>query len=306
MESGDLRIFQCVAREGNLTRAAVKLGYVQSNVTARIRHLEAEVGTPLFIRHNRGMNLSPAGEILLTYTDKIIGLLNDASKALQSTNTPSGPLQIGSIQTAAAVRLPRLLAKYYNQYPDVSLALATGHSQMLIDQVIGYELEGAFIGCSCDHPDIKSVDVFDEELFVVSSPSLSEEELIRKPILVYSMGCSYRKILEDWMLLSGVHRPVIMEFGTLEAIISGVISGMGISLLPEIVIRQQLENGLLRKHSLPAGMNRMMTRFITRKDAFVSSALGAFMAMLPQGCDMIGSGDSLVENSSEKALLHGK
>ncbi|MNI99196.1 hypothetical protein D3C73_1582130 [compost metagenome] len=57
---------------------------------------------------------------------------------------------------------------------------------------------------------------------------------------------------------------------------------MGISLLPRIVIRQQIDMGLLRQYSLPAGMNRMMTRFITRKDAFVSSALGAFMAMLPQ------------------------
>lgn len=54
MESGDLRIFQCVAQEGSLTRAAARLGYVQSNVTARIRHLESEVGTLLFIRHNRG------------------------------------------------------------------------------------------------------------------------------------------------------------------------------------------------------------------------------------------------------------
>ncbi|WP_434753218.1 LysR family transcriptional regulator [Paenibacillus amylolyticus] len=303
MESGDLRIFQCVAQVGNLTRAAAKLGYVQSNVTARIQHLEAEVGTPLFIRHNRGMTLSPAGEVLLTYADKIVGLLNDASRALQATNTPSGPLQIGSIQTAAAVRLPHLLAEYYSQYPEVSLALATGHSQMLIDQVIAYELEGAFIGCSCDHPDIKSIDVFDEELFVVSSPALSEDELTRKPILVYSMGCSYRKILEDWMLLSGVHRPVIMEFGTLEAIISGVASGMGISLLPEIVISQQIQNGLLRKHSLPAGMNRMMTRFITRKDAFVSSALGAFMAMLPQECDMIASGENI--SYPKDTLLHG-
>ncbi|MGN7413821.1 LysR family transcriptional regulator [Paenibacillus sp. SAF-068] len=292
MESGDLRIFQCVAQEGNLTKAASKLGYVQSNVTARIRHLEAEVGTTLFIRHNRGMTLSPAGEMLLTYADKIIGLLNDASKALRATSTPSGPLRIGSIQTAAAVRLPKLFAKYYKQYPDVSLSLATGNSQMLIDQVIGYELEGAFIGCSCDHPDIDSVDVFDEELFVVSSGVGPEEELTRKPILVYSMGCSYRQILEEWLLSSGVNRPVIMEFGTLEAIISGVTSGMGISLLPEIVIRQQIASGNLRKHSLPSGISRMMTRFITRKDAFVSSALGAFMAMLPREYDMIESGNT--------------
>ncbi|OMF08863.1 LysR family transcriptional regulator [Paenibacillus amylolyticus] len=290
MESGDLRIFQCVAQEGNLTKAASKLGYVQSNVTARIRHLEAEVGTTLFIRHNRGMTLSPAGEVLLAYADKIIGLLNEASKALRSTSTPSGALRIGSTQTAAAVRLPELFAKYYRQYPDVSLSLATGNSQMLIDQVIGYELEGAFIGCACDHPDIESINVFDEELYVVSSGMGPEEELTRKPILVYSMGCSYRQTLEEWLHLSGVNRPVIMEFGTLEAIISGVTSGMGISLLPEIVIRQQIESGNLRKHSLPSGISRMMTRFITRKDAFVSSALGAFMAMLPREYDMIESG----------------
>ncbi|WFR64891.1 LysR family transcriptional regulator [Paenibacillus amylolyticus] len=292
MESGDLRIFQCVAQEGNLTKAAAKLGYVQSNVTARIRHLEAEVGTTLFIRHNRGMTLSPAGEMLLTYADKIIGLLSDASKALRATSTPSGPLRLGSIQTAAAVRLPELFAKYYKQYPDVSLSLATGNSQMLIDQVIGYELEGAFIGCSCDHPDIDSVDVFDEELFLVSSGVGPDEEITRKPILVYSMGCSYRQILEEWLLSSGINRPVIMEFGTLEAIISGVTSGMGISLLPEIVIRQQIASGHLRKHSLPSGISRMMTRFITRKDAFVSSALGAFMAMLPREYDMIESGST--------------
>ncbi|WP_145150194.1 LysR family transcriptional regulator [Paenibacillus xylanexedens] len=290
MESGDLRIFQCVAQEGNLTKAASKLGYVQSNVTARIRHLEAEVGTTLFIRHNRGMTLSPAGEMLLTYADKIIGLLNEASKALRSTSTPSGPLRIGSTQTAAAVRLPELFAKYYKQYPEVSLSLATGNSQMLIDQVIGYELEGAFIGCACDHPDIESINVFDEELYVISSGMGPEEELTRKPILVYSMGCSYRQTLEEWLHSSGVNRPVIMEFGTLEAIISGVTSGMGISLLPEIVIRQQIESGNLRKHSLPSGISRMMTRFITRKDAFVSSALGAFMAMLPREYDMIESG----------------
>ncbi|WP_433746400.1 LysR family transcriptional regulator [Paenibacillus amylolyticus] len=291
MESGDLRIFQCVAQEGNLTKAAAKLGYVQSNVTARIRHLEAEVGTTLFIRHNRGMTLSPAGKMLLTYADKIIGLLNDASKALRATSTPSGPLRIGSTQTAAAVRLPELFAKYYQQYPEVSLSLATGNSQMLIDQVIGYELEGAFIGCSCDHPDIESIDVFDEELFVVSSGVGPEEEFTRKPILVYSMGCSYRQILEEWLNSSGVNRPVIMEFGTLEAIISGVTSGMGISLLPEIVIRQHIASGNLRKHSLPSGISRMMTRFITRKDAFVSSALHAFMTMLPREYDMIESGE---------------
>lgn len=146
MESGDLRVFQMVAREGSITKAAVQLGYVQSNVTARIQQLEAELGTILFLRHNRGMTLSASGKLLLDYANKIIGLLDEASKALSSTVEPSGPLMIGSTQTTAAVRLPKLLASYYEEHPNVQLSLTTGHTQFLLDKVLRYELDGAFIG----------------------------------------------------------------------------------------------------------------------------------------------------------------
>lgn len=75
MESGDLRIFQAVAREGSITKAAQMLNYVQSNVTNRIQYLEAQLRIPLFRRSNRGMTLTPAGENLLGYADKILTLL---------------------------------------------------------------------------------------------------------------------------------------------------------------------------------------------------------------------------------------
>jgi DNA-binding transcriptional LysR family regulator len=73
MESADLRIFQMVAREGSITKAALRLDYVQSNVTARVQQLESELGTVLFFRHNRGMTLSSSGKTLLVYADKIVG-----------------------------------------------------------------------------------------------------------------------------------------------------------------------------------------------------------------------------------------
>ncbi len=140
MESGDLRVFQMVAREGTITKAALRLGYVQSNVTARIQQLEAELGTILFLRHNRGMTLSASGKLPLDYANKIIGLLDEASKALSSSVEPSGPLMIGSTQTTAAVRLPKLLVAYYEEHPNVQLSLTTGHTQFLIDKVLRYEL----------------------------------------------------------------------------------------------------------------------------------------------------------------------
>ncbi|MCE0738474.1 MULTISPECIES: LysR family transcriptional regulator [Bacillus] len=278
MESGDLRVFQMVAREGTITKAALQLGYVQSNVTARIQQLEAELGTILFLRHNRGMTLSASGKLLLDYANKIIGLLDEASKALSSSVEPSGPLMIGSTQTTAAVRLPKLLAAYYEEHPNVQLSLTTGHTQFLIDKVLRYELDGAFIGCECNHPELESYPAFEEEPVVVSAASVSNaEEAITKPILVYSTGCSYRETLEKWLRSVGVTQPVIMEFGTLEAIIGGVTAGLGISLLPRTVVQKHEAEGSIRLYPLPEALRQMKTEFIVRKDSFISSALRTFM-----------------------------
>lgn len=282
MESSDLRVFRTVAIEGSVTKAAAKLGYVQSNVTARIRQLEQELGTPLFLRHNRGMTLSAGGQTLLGYADKIVGLLEEASQALASTLTPSGPLRLGSTQTAAAVRLPPLLADYYRRHPGVQLSVTTGHTQLLLEKILHYELDAAFLGCPVDHPDLLSIPVFDEELVILSPAEVSTlEEAVTRPILVLSLGCSYREILESWLQSNGSAQPVIMEFGTLEAIVGGVSAGLGISLLPRAVLRATGKENAMRAHEMPGTANRMHTTFVIRKDSFVSSALKAFMDMLP-------------------------
>lgn len=83
MESSDLKIFQAVAREGSITKAAQVLNYVQSNVTSRIQQLEAQLNVPLFRRSNRGMTLTSAGENLLEYADTILTLLDEAVKSTQ-------------------------------------------------------------------------------------------------------------------------------------------------------------------------------------------------------------------------------
>lgn len=282
MESADLRVFQMVAREGSITKAASRLGYVQSNVTARIQQLESELGSVLFFRHNRGMTLTSTGKTLLAYADKIVGLLDEATKALSSTSEPTGPLVIGSTQTTATVRLPKMLAAYYEQYPNVLLSLSTGHTQFLMEKVLHYELDGAFIGNKCDHPELESYPAFEEELVIASAPTVTNlEQAVARPILVYSTGCSYREVLQRWLLSSGYTQPVIMEFGTLEAILGGVAAGLGISLLPKTVTRKHEAEGAVLTHAIPAMFSSIKTEFIVRKDSFISSALRAFIGMLP-------------------------
>ncbi|SHE68657.1 DNA-binding transcriptional regulator, LysR family [Seinonella peptonophila] len=281
MESTDLRIFQAVARAGSITKAAEQLGYVQSNVTTRIQLLESELSTALFYRHNRGMKLTSSGIALLQYTDKILGLINEATQALSSTHEPSGSLQIGSTQTAAAVRLPKLLSAYYHKYPKVQLSLITAPTQKLINKVLHYELDAAIIGTAFHHPDLQVSNIYEEELLLVSAPDITDLEIaLTKPILVFSNGCSYRETLEQFAQSKGIS-PTIMEFGTLEAILGGVKAGLGISLLAKSVIGHDFAQGKLHAFEMPDPYRYKPSQFIMRKNSTISKALSALIEMLP-------------------------
>lgn len=99
MDAAHLRVFEAVARQGGMNRAAEELHTVQSNVTARIRLLEEELGRPLFRRHSRGVALTAAGQRLLPYAVRVRQLLAEARRAVEDGGEPSGPLAIGSLET---------------------------------------------------------------------------------------------------------------------------------------------------------------------------------------------------------------
>ena len=127
MESGDLRFFEAVARLGVMTRAAEELHTVQSNVTARIRALEQDLGAALFERHAAGVTLTDAGRRLLPYAQRVSQLLHEAGRAARDDGTPRGPLAIGSLETTAAVRLAPMLANYASACPQVDLIHSPRH-----------------------------------------------------------------------------------------------------------------------------------------------------------------------------------
>src|SRR4029453_1669850 len=122
VELTDLMTFSAVARTGGITRAAEALNTVQSNVTQRVKALEAEIGTALFERHSRGMTLTGAGRRLLPYAQRMARLWRGAPRAARAGGGPKGPLAIGSMETTAAVRLPALLAEFHRRFPAVRLS----------------------------------------------------------------------------------------------------------------------------------------------------------------------------------------
>jgi len=253
---------------------------VQSNVTARIRLLEDELGTPLFHRSSRGVTLTPAGHRLLPYATRVGHLLDDARRAVHDDGTPTGRLLIGSLETTAALRLPPILTAYAAAYPEVDLALSTGTTSELVDDVLEQRVEGAFVCGPVRHPELEEEIVFREEMVLVTARTVrSLDDLARKAglkIVVLRAGCSYRQRLETILSARGIVGVRRLEFGTIEGILGCVAAGLGVTLLPKGVVDQALHHARLAVHALAPAHAHVETVFIRRRDAFVSSALAAF------------------------------
>lgn len=281
MESGDLRIFQAVAREGSITKAATHLGYVQSNVTARIRQLEGELNTSLLYRQSRGVSLTPAGKNLLKYADQIIHLLEEAVRSTQDSEIPNGPLRIGSLETNAAVHLPGIMLEYHRNYPEVKLSLITGHTTDLVKSVLDYELDAAFVSGPVEHPELEVFCSFREELVLITEPNVSRlSEALTKPQLFFGKGCFHRKRLEQWLQEEHQEPLNIMEFGTLEAILGGVSAGLGISLLTHSSVKAWEDSGKIRCFRIPERFRYSIVSFVFRRDLFRTTAFNKFTEQL--------------------------
>jgi DNA-binding transcriptional LysR family regulator len=281
MDPADLNLFAAVARLGSMRAAADEMNTVQSNVTARIRALEDEIGVALFERHSRGVTVTAAGRRLLPFVARVSGLLRDAAQAARDDGVPKGPLVIGSLETTTALRLSPILADYARAYPQVDLTLRTGTSCELIERVLQHELEGAFVVGPVEHPELAEQTLFREELAIMTSPEITslDQALAASglKIVVLRIGCSYRQRLEELLARRGIVGLRTLEFGTIEAIFGCVAAGLGITLLPRGLLGPVWQDGRVHVHLLPPEDAQVETVFVRRRDAQVSSALAAFL-----------------------------
>lgn len=296
MELSDLATFSTVARLGGVTRAAEELNTVQSNITQRVKALEAEIGTPLFERHSRGMTLTGAGRRLLPYAQRLAALSREAVLAAREDGEPRGPLSIGSMETTAAVRLPSLLAQFHRRFPAVQLSLRTAPTADLVAAVLDGSLDGAFVAGPIEHAELTDMTAFREELVLVTARRWESLAELRAgtpesgpTALVFRTGCTYRQRLEQVLAGFGWPSAARFELGTLDGMIGCVAADMGVTLLPRAVVERNELSGNIRIHPLNASQSRVDTLFIQRRSAHQYSALQGFAACLKQNSQVMAA-----------------
>jgi DNA-binding transcriptional LysR family regulator len=242
MDIAALEIFRAVVSEGGITRAAERLHRVQSNVTTRIRQLEESVGVPLFIRDRKRLLLTPAGEVLLDYSERILGLVQEARQAVLPQG-PRGRLRVGAMESTAASRLPGPLAAFHQRWPEVQLELTTAATQTLVDQVRAFKLDAALVAGPVDDDVFVATPLYQEELVIVvprgHARVKSPDDLNVDTLIVFEQGCAYRKRAEHWFASGAIkgRRPArLLELGSYHAMLACVAAGAGIAFVPRTIL----------------------------------------------------------------------
>lgn len=283
MDLNGLAVFSAVAKAGGITKAARILNTVQSNVTARVRQLEEELGVALFERHSRGVSLTKAGARLLDYSQKIAHLVDDARRAVTDDLTLESTLALGSTETTGAIHLNPALMEFTRDYPNVDLVLKTAPSKDLIESVLSGSLEGAFVAGPITHPELTGEEILIEELVLVAAPGVKKGQVFgsdqrnRPKAVVFRSGCSYRERLESLMINHGISSPRTLELGTLDGIIDCVAAGLGISFLPRAAVAEVARTRRISIHSVAASDARVSIVVVKRRDAYQSHALETFL-----------------------------
>ncbi len=286
MEVRQLQIFRTLAEELNFTRTAEKVHTVQSNVTAQIKALEEELGTPLFDRLGRRVTLTDAGRNFLPFASQALAAMDQGHRAIQTGAEPSGPLRIGAPESVLTYRLPQVLHAFRRNCPHVELIFVPYMSMPFVLELEAGKLDMAItMADSLPSANIKSVRLRTEQVFLLGDPShplasksaVKPSDLAGQNLLLTESGCSYRQKLDRILALANIRPANITEFSSVEAIKECISLGMGLGLLPAIVVARELRQHHLKALKWAGPSLDIATHIIWHKDKWISPAMSAFM-----------------------------
>jgi DNA-binding transcriptional LysR family regulator len=260
MELRELAAFVEVARQSSFSRAAVRLGYVQSTVSAQIRALELDLGVRLIDRLGRSIALTTAGEALLPHAERLLDLAADArAAATQSCGvgaTLTGTLTVSAPESLLTYRLPAVLSRFRSEHPAVHVqlhptpvgrfrgetrrAVAAGTIELAVVLDARHTRPG-FGSEILRHEPISVVAPAAHPLTLLRpvAPSDLKDATLLLPEAPES-GCEYRGQFEAHLAHDGVGVDGALEFASIETVKQCVIAGMGVSVLPSVAVEADI------------------------------------------------------------------
>ncbi|MDP7978911.1 LysR family transcriptional regulator [Bacillus sp. WLY-B-L8] len=287
MELRHLKTFIIVAESGGFTRAGERLGYTQSTITNHIQSLEAAIGSPLFDRLGKKVVLTEVGKHMLSYAQKILALSNEALESSQMNGESSGTIRIGANESLMIYRLPVILYEFKKKYPQVHIILQPSESQELHNEL----KSGKFDFALFTNPEKLGVDIVTrslvrETIVLVAPPGhpLTKQKVVTPAdlegeMLLLTEPGSYRDLLEKWLKEEGISCSRI-HFWSIEAIKQTVMCGLGLSYLPLITVKEEIERGKLIALPWMHSEDFVTTELAYHKNKWLTPAMKKLIEMI--------------------------
>lgn len=257
MDQQSLEVFLAIARHGSINRAAKALFLAQSTVTTRLKQLEKQLATPLFVRSSTGVDLTGEGRRLLPVAASIVEQMRMFSQRQKQRKS----LTIVAGKSFVVYELPRLLGQYRQANPDFTCYVRS----TLYDESLAALLNGsadlAVLGHEIDHPHIHQEFLPSDRILLVTSPkhpwasgfpgmhAWGQEEMI----VFGNHTAPYRQRVDRFLARNGILPHVIMELDSFSAVKKMVEQNLGISMLPERIVQEELREGRLVAHDIADG-----------------------------------------------------
>lgn len=275
--------FKKVAELNSFTKASEVLGYSQSSITAHIQALETEFNVSLFDRIGKKIELTPKGNQLLAHVNELLDSYSKIESIVRDNEIPNGSIRIGVPETLMLYRLDTIFKNYKQKFPNVTIIIENTPSSRLVEALHRGELDLAFI---LDHevvdPDLQVSVLMEERMCLIHPPSLSYGVDSAFPndlsIFMTEKGCSYRYIFDQYLRLNNIPTNNTLEAWSVEIIKKCVINGLGISLLPQVAVYREHQNGSLI--ALPVETEKKIyTQIAYHQKKWLSPTLKSFIEL---------------------------
>ena len=247
------RVFQEVARMGNISAAAQNLFISQSAVSQSVKQLEEQLQVRLFSRSTRGVSLTSEGKLLLEYVSHALGLLQSGEeKIAASRQLLTGELIIGASDTVTKTYLLSRLEAFHKDYPDIRIRILNGTTSMVLDYLHAGQVDIAFASEAPDETVYSVRHCVDTHTIFVAAPDYLEfdkvytmEEIAALPLILLERKASSRVYLERYFQERGIQIHPEIELGSHNLLISLARIGLGVACVTEEFSLSGLSRGVI-------------------------------------------------------------
>jgi len=294
MEFRKLEAFCKVVELKSFTKAAEEILLSQPTVSEHIRNLENELGQKLINRLGREIETTPAGKVLYGYAVKIIRTRQEAIQAVeQYSGKLEGKIMIGCGTIPGTYILPTPISHFHNQHPSIKATLRITSSKIITEKVLVGELELGFVGARWNEKRLTWTEIFSDELILAVHPDhplakskeISLESIMNASFILREPESGTRKVFARILAEEGLREndlQVVAEIGSTAAVKEAVKTGIGISILSERAIRDDVDSGRLAAISIKGHDMHRPFYLVQRKNRELSPVAAAFLAYLTQ------------------------